>query len=139
MIILYKKIGTFEGKSAFSTWVYRITVNAFLMHKRRQRSEQLYFLGDESFESYLDPMVLHKEAEQFSYYHILSNEFQTKLTRALSELPRGYRDVFLMHSKQDIAIKDISARLGLSVSAVKSRHHRARQFLKDRLKHNYSN
>jgi len=139
MITLYKKIGTFEGKSSFSTWVYRVTLNAFLMHKRKQRSQRLYSLGDMPFEAYTETMNQDDDAEMCPYSHVLSNEYHFKLERALAELPKGYRDVFLMRSREDLSIEEVSERMGLSSAAVKSRSHRARQFLKDRLSTNYFN
>jgi RNA polymerase sigma-70 factor (ECF subfamily) len=138
MMTLYLKLDTFEGKSALSTWIYRITLNAFLMHERKQRRHQLYFTEDVSYEDYSGTPALDKEAETSAYSHMVNNEIQATLSSAVSELPKGYLEVFLMRNKEELPIKEVSRRLGISVPAVKSRNRRARQFLKSRLEGYYS-
>jgi RNA polymerase sigma-70 factor (ECF subfamily) len=139
MVTLYLKLNTFEGKSTLSTWIYRITLNAFLMHERKQKRQQLLLTEGEYNEAYSGTAVLKSEAETGAYIHMENSEFHVTLARAVSELPKGYRDVFLMRNKDELPIKEVSKRLGISVPAVKSRNRRARQFLKSRLEGYYYN
>lgn len=133
MMTLYLKLNTFEGKSSLSTWIYRITLNAFLMHERKQKRQQLFFIEDEPFETHMETYSLNGEAESFAYSQTVNNEFHVTLARAVSELPKGYREVFLLRNQDELPIKEVSRRLGISVPAVKSRNRRARQFLRSRL------
>jgi RNA polymerase sigma-70 factor (ECF subfamily) len=134
MMTLYLKLDTFEGKSTLSTWIYRIALNAFLMHERKQKRQQLFFMDDEPLDSFQERSILESETDSCAYSHLASNEFQVTLAKAVSELPKGYREVFLMRNHDDLPIKEVSRRLGISVPAVKSRNRRARQFLQSRLR-----
>lgn len=133
MMTLYLKLDTFEGKSSLSTWIYRITLNAFLMHERKQRRQQLFFTDQGPFEVPLETLGVNADEEPSAYAEMANGEFQTSLAKAVAELPEGYREVFLLRNQHDLPIKEVSRRLGISVPAVKSRNRRARQFLRTRL------
>lgn len=133
MMTLYLKLNTFEGKSNLSTWIYRITLNAFLTHERKQRRKQLFFIGDEPLEAHMETYSPNSEVKSFAYSQTVTYGSYMTLARAISELPKGYRKVFLLRNHVELPVKEVSRRLGISVPAVKSRNCRAKQFLKSRL------
>jgi RNA polymerase sigma-70 factor (ECF subfamily) len=124
-----RKLPTFRGESALPTWLHRVTVNAALALRRRQaaRAEQLVrFTLDDLPEMDLggvDPpqtILLEREARQ-------------RIDRAVASLPAMYREVVVLADLEGRSNAEIAERLELSVAAVKSRLHRARQFLRERL------
>ncbi len=139
MTTLFLKLHTFEGKSSLSTWIYRITLNAFLMHERKQRRQQLYFTDEEPYDVHLEHVSYDGHDEPCAYTESVNNEFHASLAKAVEALPKGYRDVFLLRNQHDLPIREVSRRLGISIPAVKSRNRRARQFLRTRLEELSSN
>lgn len=130
---LFLKINTFEGRSTLSTWIYRITMNAYLMHERKQKRDRLFFVEDGFQDAASGDGRLAPRPDSSPFSAIIRSELRTKIDRALSELPPGYRQVFLYLKEEDLSLREVSKRMGLSVPAVKSRQHRAREFLKTRL------
>jgi len=130
---LFLKISTFQGKSSLSTWIYRITVNAYLMHERKQKRNRLFFVDDDFQDLLAASSVSQQPAEPSALSHVMRTELRFRLAEALSELTPGYREVFLSLKGTELSLKEVSKRMGISVPAVKSRQHRAREFLKDRL------
>lgn len=130
---LFLKINTFEGRSTLSTWIYRITMNAYLMHERKQKRNRLFFVDDGFQDAASSSGRLAPRPDSSPFSAIIRSELRTRIDRALSELPPGYRQVFLYLKEEDMSLREVSKRMGLSVPAVKSRQHRAREFLKARL------
>jgi RNA polymerase sigma-70 factor (ECF subfamily) len=121
---VFRKLGTFRGDSALSTWLYRIAVNTVLMHFRKKSPNQI---------SLDEPYTNHNEdAKQ------VTREYGTKddrltgcanrlaLTRAISELPQGCRTIFLMHEVDGYEHREIAKLLGCSVGNSKSQLHKAK-------------
>lgn len=130
---LFLKINTFQGRSTLSTWIYRITMNAYLMHERKQKRNRLFFVDDGFQDAASGDGRLAQRADSSPFSAMIRSELRTRIDRALSELPPGYRQVFLYLKEEDMSLREVSKRMGLSVPAVKSRQHRAREFLKTRL------
>ncbi|MEO0073577.1 MAG: RNA polymerase sigma factor [candidate division WOR-3 bacterium] len=114
-IRVFKKLHTFRGESAISTWIYRITVNRALDILRRRKHERTVPL-DESLESISEPMGVMKLIEG-----------------TLPSMPDGYRQVFVLHDIQGLRHCEIAKILGISEGASKSQLHRARAFLRSRI------
>ncbi len=135
-LILFQKAGTFRGQSAVSSWIYRITVNASLMKLRRSPKvktlpleEELVFKMDEigrPLESVTDWTRLPRQ-------ELERKELMQKIEAAADELPPDYRAVFLLRDVEGLSAEETREILGLSLSALKSRLHRARLFLRKRL------
>lgn len=132
---IFRKIGSFEGRSAFSTWLYRITVNAAMM-KVRGRPET----AEEDLERWLpvfDAMGAHMhpaEAWSTNPEHILMQRERREVVRsALATLPADYRTIVALRDLQGRSSEEIAEMLGLSVAAAKSRLHRARLALRGKL------
>lgn len=134
-LTIFDKIGTFEGKSRLSTWIYSIVSNAALSRLRKKSSSEVTFEEDGS---------LTKDRALFRNDHVVfhagepdqvleDKELQEKINRAVDSLPEGYRELFIMKEIQKLPVKDIAAVIGINVGAVKTRLHRARLLLRARL------
>lgn len=135
-LTLYEKAKTFRGDSAFSTWLYRLTLNTTLMKlRRRKRSKEV------AIEDYLpkyqeDGHHLVRPVVDWSHNpeeSLLSGEVQRTLQQALDQLPTLDKAVVVLSDLDGLANKEVGKALGLSVPAVKSRLHRARLFLRGKL------
>jgi RNA polymerase sigma-70 factor (ECF subfamily) len=123
-IQLYRKIKSFRGDSAFSTWLYRLTVNQVLMHfrKRQVRNEKTTEDGE------MPPQVLNQDAPANS-----NPIDKIAIEKAVMQLPRGYRTVFVLHDVKGFEHEEIAKMLGLSVGTSKSQLHKARLKLRSLL------
>ena len=130
---LFLKISTFQGRSSLSTWIYRITVNAYLMHERKQKRNRLLFIDDTLQDLISESSDVQIPTDSSPVHNLHRTEVRSKLSQALSELPPGYRQVFLSLKGEELSLKEVSSQMGISVPAVKSRQHRARAFLRARL------
>jgi len=133
-IQVFKKIKDFEGKSSFSTWLYRIAMNMCLMRKRKEKKAQIYSLDaslttDEGEE--LKRQLIDWSRDPLAT--IENEELKNRLEQAISELPEQYRTVVLLRDVDGLSIKDVSEILKISVPNVKSRLHRGRLFLRNKL------
>jgi RNA polymerase sigma-70 factor (ECF subfamily) len=122
-IQLFRTVGTFRGESAFTTWLYRLTVNLVLMHfrKRKRRLDQIDEKGD--LPAYIVPGSQNPKRMRI-VDHILLSEILTKL-------PEGYRQAIILHDMQGLQHKEIAESRGRSVSTSRSQLHRARAMLRE--------
>lgn len=117
-IQLFRKIGSFRGDSAFSTWLHRMTVNQVLMHFRRRsvKNERTSEDGE-----------MPEQAERGSSN---PNKMQVvdriALKKAIAELPNGYRRVFILHDVEGFEHEEVARMMGISVGTSKSQLHKAR-------------
>lgn len=133
MTTLFLKMDGFEWRSQLSTWIYRIAFNAFLMHQRRRRHDKLLVADQDVNEISANENEQHNMFATQPFSHVFRSELRSELSRALHELPAGYREVFFSLSHEDSPLKEVSRRMGISIPALKSRQYRARQFLRSRL------
>lgn len=139
LIGMFRDLPRFEGRSRFSSWGYKICVNAALMHRRaRARDpEPAGFPGlgpfDERGHHLEQPgPEWHVEAEAHGLAE--QREMRECLMAALEDLPEGHREVFVLKDLEDWDTEAIAQRLGLAPAAVRQRLHRARVHLQARLK-----
>ena len=125
-IQLFRKIGSFRGESAFTTWLHRLTVNQVLMHfrKRGVRMEQTTEDGE-------TPVQVVKGTENPLQMPVVD---RIALDKAISQLPPGYRTVFILHDVEGHEHEEIARMLGCSVGTSKSQLHKARMKLRMLLK-----
>jgi RNA polymerase sigma-70 factor, ECF subfamily len=125
-IQLYRKIGSFRGESAFTTWLHRLTVNQVLMHFRKKgvRLEKTTDEGDL-------PVQIVQGTENPSSMPVID---RIALERAIAKLPPGYRSVFVLHDVEGHEHEEIAKLLGCSVGTSKSQLHKARMKLRGLLK-----
>lgn len=133
-INMYRNLGSFDGRSKLSTWLYRIVANNCLMKARRRKLETL-------LESYDDPPM---NAEGRHIHNmprwdetpadvLMQRELREVLDKAITKLPMDYRVVFILRDVEGNSNEETAKILGLSVEATKSRLRRARAFLRDQL------
>ena len=139
LIAMHRDLPRFEGRSRFSTWAYKICVNAALMHRRAhaRHFEHTDLPGLGPF----DARGHHQEApgpewqvEAEAHGLLERRELRACLTAALEELPDGHREVFILKDLEDWDTDDIAWRLGLAPAAVRQRLHRARVLIQARLR-----
>lgn len=125
-IQLYRKIGSFRGDSAFTTWLHRMTVNQVLMHfrKRSVKFEKTTEEGD-------TPIQMVSGTENPNKMRIVD---KIALDNAIEQLPPGYRSVFVLHDIEGYEHEEIATLLGCSVGTSKSQLHKARLKLRRLLK-----
>ena len=131
-----RKIGTFKGESAFGSWLYRITANAAYMKLRTRKTKAREIALDDVLPA-IDEDGRHFEPmDDWSARvddHALNSELHDVLDSAINALPPDYRTALVMHDIEGLSNPDIAETLGVSVPAVKSRIHRSRLFLRQRL------
>jgi len=131
-----RKIDTFKGESAFGSWVYRITANTAYQKLRGRRGRRNEVLWDD-LQPAFDEHRQHTEPVADWSGKVeepaLQTELRTVLTTAINDLPADYRTSFLMHDVEGLSNPEIAETLHLSLPAVKSRVHRSRLFLRERL------
>jgi RNA polymerase sigma-70 factor (ECF subfamily) len=125
-IQVFRKLGTFRGESAFSTWLHRLTVNHVLMYFRkcRRRREQLTEDGEL-------PERLIKGRNVLTSFPILD---RLALDEAIVKLAPGYRAVFVLHDVEGLQHLEIANILGCSVGTSKSQLHKARMKMRSLLR-----
>ena len=130
----YRKLGSFEGKSAFSTWLYRIAVNICLMRKRKKKLEYVSF--DSAIESESGGDDIKREPVDWSDEPLeLADKKQVreKIEKALSKMPGEYREVVVLRDMDGFSNNAVADMLKISLPAVKSRLHRGRMYLRKEL------
>lgn len=125
-IQLFRKIGSFRGDSAFTTWLHRLTVNQVLMHFRK-RSVKL----ERTTEEGETPEQVVRGTENPNRMRVLD---RISLNHALKQLPPGYRSVFVLHDIEGHEHEEIAKMLGVAVGTSKSQLHKARMKLRRLLK-----
>ena len=129
---VYRKIEGFRGQSAFSSWLYRIVVNAAFMKLRKRKQDQTVPLEDILKQSQVVPALKSPERALVDSQTI-RNEMLEALESAIRKLPDDYRPVFILRDVDGLTSREVSRILDLTVPAVKSRLHRSRLMLRRRL------
>jgi RNA polymerase sigma-70 factor (ECF subfamily) len=122
---LFRKLGSFRGESAFTTWLHRLTVNHVLMHfrKRGVRLEKTTEEGDV-------PEQVEVGSDKPQAMPVID---RIALDKAIGQLPPGYRTVFVLHDVEGYEHEEIANMLGCSVGTSKSQLHKARMRLRELL------
>jgi RNA polymerase sigma-70 factor (ECF subfamily) len=132
----YQNLKAFRGEAAFGSWVHRIAANNALMRLRHQRvveaaTDELRgpeFNERGSLEEYPEVDWSRRADEK-----VLDEELGRAIRQATDSLPEGYREVFLLKDVEGMSYEEIAEMMGISVSAVKSRLHRARLALREEI------
>ncbi len=133
----YKALPTFREEARFSTWVYRIATNACLMRIRKRKLDTVSL--DQPLE--LGEAEVPREIADWTNDPasvVMNEELGSVLTRHINNLPANNRIVFVLRDVHGLSTEEAAGILGLSVPAVKSRLHRARLFLRERLAQYYA-
>ncbi|MGA9882322.1 MAG: sigma-70 family RNA polymerase sigma factor [Candidatus Acidiferrales bacterium] len=127
---LFRKVSTFRGESAFSTWLHRLAVNVVLMKLRKKSGKET------SLEQVTDPdEESGTPRRDFGTLDVrLSGSLdRVNLQRAVEQLPPGYKSVFVLHDVQGFEHNEIAEIMGCSIGNSKSQLHKARMRLRDLL------
>ena len=129
---LYRKIATFRGESAFSTWLHRLSVNVVLMHLRK-KSLPVVSLEETTQAGEEDSPKRDFGAEDLA---LAGSIDRLQLQKAVDDLPPGYRTIFVLHDIEGYEHNEIAGIVGCSIGNSKSQLHKARMKLRDLLKIN---
>ena len=117
-IQLHRKLGSFRGEAAFTTWLHRLTVNQVLMHFRKRSVRSELTTDDGEMPDSVDPYTINPEA--------MPIVDRIGLENAIAQLPPGYRTVFVLHDVEGYEHEEIARMLGCSAGTSKSQLHKAR-------------
>ena len=126
---LFRKIATFRGESAFSTWLHRLVVNVVLMHLRKKGLQQVPL---EEADSWQDDAIKREYGDDDP--RLLGAVDRLALKRAIEQLPPGYRSVFVLHDVEGYEHNEIAQIMNCSVGNSKSQLHKARLKLREALR-----
>jgi len=125
---VFRKLSTFRGDSALSTWLYRIAVNTVLMHFRKKALRQISL--DEPYSQ--DAKQVRREYGSRDD-RLTGSVDRIALARAIKELPDGYRTIFLLHEVEGYEHQEIAELLDCSVGNSKSQLHKAKLRIRELL------
>jgi RNA polymerase sigma-70 factor, ECF subfamily len=126
---LYRKIATFRGESAFSTWLHRLAVNVVLMRLRKKGLSVVPI--EETTETEEEAPKKDLGAEDT---RLAASIDRLQLQRAIERLPPGYRSIFVLHDVEGYEHNEIAELVGCSIGNSKSQLHKARLKLREFLK-----
>jgi len=124
-LLLFRKISTFRGESAFSTWLHRMVANVAFMHLRK-KTRPLVSLDD------LGPSPDEPARREVADHDLRLKGCIDRITleRAIAELPPGYRAVYALYELQGYGHHEIAEIMNWSVGNSKSQLHKARRKLR---------
>jgi len=127
---LHRKIGSFRGDAAFSTWLHRLAINVVLMHLRKKGLTLI------SLDEAMEPAQEERAGRSFGASDLsLSGAIdRMALEHANDALPAGYRLIFVLHDIEGYEHNEIASMLDCSIGNSKSQLHKARLKLRDALR-----
>ena len=134
LLQVIRKLNTFRGEAALTTWLKRVTVNSVLLHRRkqarhreRQVSTPLHALPEH------EKVCAAQSPRNTPEQHAIDRETRELIESAIARLPEIYREVYVLADIENMPNAAIGALLALRIAAVKSRLHRARQMMREAL------
>jgi RNA polymerase sigma-70 factor (ECF subfamily) len=127
---LHRKIGSFRGDAAFSTWLHRLAINVVLMRLRKKG------LAVVSLDEAMEPAPEERAGRSFGARDLtLAGAIdRLALEHAIDGLPAGYRLIFVLHDIEGYEHNEIASMLDCSIGNSKSQLHKARLKLRDALR-----
>jgi len=129
-LLLFRKIHTFRGESAFSTWLHRLVVNRVLMHLRKKSLPVVSMEMGPAPDGEATPSSVEIAASDLLLEGSID---RINLGRCVAQLPAGSRAIFVLHDIQGYQHREIAEMLGRSEGASKSQLHKARKRLRELL------
>lgn len=134
---VFRSLASFRADSSPSTWIYRVAANSALMRLRTKRRKPLLSLDEVpngastngNVESLTPPGAWSRQPDE----KLLTKELGTIIDAAVDQLPEKYRLVLLLRDVEGLSNEDVASTLGLTLPTVKSRLHRSRMFVRERL------
>ena len=140
LVKVYRKVGEFRGDSALSSWIYRITFNTAMSRLRNGRLARAADKERERIASAAstdDRARLTREPIDWSQMpdeEVLRLQLRQAVAAAIAELPEIYREPVVLRDIQGLTTEEASSRLRLKDQTLKSRLHRGRLMLRERLR-----
>ena len=127
---LHRKIATFRGDSAFSTWLHRLAINVVLMQLRKRGLQVI------SLDEAMEPAPEERAGRSFGAADLtLAGAIdRMALEHAVNDLPAGYRLIFVLHDIEGYEHNEIASMLDCSIGNSKSQLHKARLRLREALR-----
>jgi RNA polymerase sigma-70 factor (ECF subfamily) len=132
----YRHLADFEGRARFSTWLVRIAVNGALARRRRRARVVALDSATEDHLAGQDGPSIGRSERSDPERESARRELARLLERAIDELPQLFRVVYLLRDVEGMSTQETAESLELEVNTVKTRLHRARALLRDRLYQN---
>jgi len=129
---LFRKIATFRGESAFTTWLHRLVVNVVLMQLRKKGLQQISL--DEVDTSQEEPVKRDYGSDD---QRLLGSIDRIRLEHAIGSLPHGYKTVFVLHDVEGYEHNEIAQIMDCSIGNSKSQLHKARLKLREFLRRDH--
>jgi len=130
-VLAFQKLSTFRGDSAFYSWLFRIAFNASVSHKRKRRHSTTSIEAARE-QAGIEPPDNRSEGQPSHALEV--QERQVLVRKALAELPDDYRTVLVLKEMEDRKYEEIAEIVGCPIGTVRSRIHRARQELREKLR-----
>lgn len=130
----FAALDKFEGRSSLSTWLTRIIVNESLgrLRSQRRRRESLESEGVALLDTYRERLA-QASAEPAPDATLAREQLRQLIERAVSDLPDGFRSVFVLREIEELSIEETAEALDIPQATVKTRLHRARAKLQEAL------
>ena len=137
LLKVFRKIEAFRGDSALSSWIYRITFNTAMSRLRRTRATRLaeatelqvgVAASDDQPAAYDPP-----DWSQLADEEMLRRQLRERLVEAVGDLPPIYREPVILRDLKGLTTEEASSRIGVKDQTLKSRLHRGRLILRERL------
>ena len=129
-LLLFRKIHTFRGDSAFTTWLHRLTVNLVLMNLRKKPAPAVSIEATPDADDGTASQRIDIGSADLSLEGSID---RINLARCITQLPAGFRTIFVLHDIQGYEHNEIANMLGRSVGDSKSQLHKARKRLRQLL------
>jgi len=126
---VYQSLGSFMGKSEFSTWIYRITVNTALNCVRRKKIERFFDFSDEQ----LQPVLHQQESADNPEQTMINDESDKLISNAIDKLSQKQKTAFVLSRYEELSQKEIAAIMQTTEGAVEQHLQRAKVNLQKRL------
>lgn len=132
-VTIYRSLENFRGECAFSTWLYRITVNhcknrlKYLQRRNFHRAQELEETSEKDFQAAASMIFANPEQQ------LLGKELEIKIQEELRQLDEEHRIILVLRDIEHLSYEEISEITKLRLGTVKSRLHRARSALKERM------
>jgi RNA polymerase sigma-70 factor (ECF subfamily) len=129
-VLLFRKINTFRGESAFSTWLHRLAANLVLMRLRKKSPPTVSIEASADLDDEISSPAIDLGIRDLFLEGSID---RVTLDRCIERLPAGYRAMFILHDVQGYQHKEIAQMVGRSIGVSKSQVHKARMRLRQML------
>ena len=135
----YRALPKFKREARFSTWIFRIATNAALMRLRKRRPDVVSLDQPKTVDAEGETVPL--DLPDWTHtpdQELVDQETRSAMDAAIAALPEDLAAVFVLRDVEGMSNEEAAEATGLSLAAAKSRLHRARMFLRDRLHRHFS-